>query len=87
MNLKSYTFNLGFVAAFYESFRAALPLVLSLFLIYTFNYFGLANFSNQLVALSLLWLSELSLIIFALLSVLIGIYFVCYNDWRIEEAL
>lgn len=87
MNLKSYTFNLGFIATCYESFRAALPLVLSLFLIYTFNYFGLANFSNQLVALSLLWLSELSLIILALLSVLLGICFVCHNDWLIKEAM
>ncbi|MEI4551549.1 hypothetical protein [Pseudoalteromonas spongiae] len=78
MNLQSYTRNLRLLSAkLHESFRAALPLAVLLFYIYSFNYFGFVAFLELPFATLFLMLSDYSLTFFVLLTAGLGALTIC----------
>lgn len=88
MNLQSYTRNFGLLSAkLHESFRAALPLAVLLFYIYSFNYFGFVAFLELPFVTLFSMLSDYSLTFLVLLTAGLGALTICQMTQSSKEEL
>ncbi|WP_394224781.1 hypothetical protein [Pseudoalteromonas spongiae] len=88
MNLQSYPRNFGLLfAKLHESFRAALPLAVLLFYIYSFNYFGFVAFLELPFVTLFSILSDYGLTFLVLLTAVLGALTICQMAQARKEVL